>query len=154
MGLYLTDGELEKVVTKTVKTTLNELQGEFSRDNQIRNLKNRNNQLEKNNESLKNKIKNLREGRKSTKTPVSKSTRHDVFMRDDYRCCECGATNQQTRLTIDHIIPRALGGTNDIDNLQTLCEECNTQKGTSIWKGGDRGVPAKAKMRSIGVREE
>ncbi len=31
--------------------------------------------------------------------------------------------------TIDHVIPRSLGGTNKEDNLQLLCKECNEEKG-------------------------
>jgi len=38
-------------------------------------------------------------------------------------------------LTRDHIIPKALGGTNGLDNSQTLCEVCNTKKGASLpWE--------------------
>ena len=47
-----------------------------------------------------------------------------------YRCRECGATNKQTRLHVDYILPVAKGGTNDLNNLQTLCEECNSAKYT------------------------
>lgn len=46
----------------------------------------------------------------------------------------CGATNKETTLEIDHIIPVAKGGTNDISNLQTLCKECNRAKSATIWK--------------------
>ena len=31
--------------------------------------------------------------------------RHEVFKRDNYRCRECGATNKETTLEIDHIVP-------------------------------------------------
>lgn len=56
--------------------------------------------------------------------------RHEIFQRDGYRCRECGATNKQTRLHVNHIKPVVMGGTNDINNLQTLREECNRAKYT------------------------
>ena len=62
--------------------------------------------------------------------------RHKVFERDGYRCRECGATNKETTLHVDHIKPVAKGGTNDINNLQTLCEKCNLSKHTDEWVGG------------------
>ncbi|NET87405.1 MAG: HNH endonuclease [Kamptonema sp. SIO1D9] len=51
-----------------------------------------------------------------------------VFARDNYCCQSCGKTSQQTILNIDHIIPLAKGGSNDISNLQTLCCSCNQKK--------------------------
>jgi hypothetical protein len=48
-----------------------------------------------------------------------------VFRRDGLRCCCCGATK---RLEIDHIVPVYLGGSSDIDQLQTLCRACNSDK--------------------------
>ena len=41
-------------------------------------------------------------------------------------CSICYVT---TNLTVDHIIPRSRGGTNDPDNLQVLCRSCNSRKG-------------------------
>jgi len=43
-------------------------------------------------------------------------------------CAYCGA--KDTPLQIEHIHPRAKGGTNRISNLTLACEKCNTAKGT------------------------
>ena len=67
---------------------------------------------------------------------IPRKLRHLVFERDRYRCRECGATNKQTQLHVDHIKPVSKGGTNDLDNLQTLCEKCNMAKYTDEWIGG------------------
>ena len=55
--------------------------------------------------------------------------RYRVFQRDDYRCVCCGrrAQNELT-LHVDHIVPVSRGGPNSIENLQTLCDECNQGK--------------------------
>src|SRR5262249_19346872 len=51
-----------------------------------------------------------------------------VKARDGYRCLSCGEDTKQ-RLEIDHVAPSYLGGTNALDNLQTLCRVCNNHKG-------------------------
>jgi hypothetical protein len=53
-------------------------------------------------------------------------TRNAVFLRDKFVCVLCG---KDENLSIDHIKPVKLGGTNDLDNLQTLCLPCNLKKG-------------------------
>ena len=35
-------------------------------------------------------------------------------------------------LTLDHLIPRCIGGTNAIKNMQVMCQKCNGLKGSSI----------------------
>ena len=72
--------------------------------------------------------------------PIPRKLRHEVFKRDGYRCRECGASKDETSLEIDHIVPVARGGTNNIDNLQTLCRECNRMKHTDEWVGGEESV--------------
>lgn len=52
--------------------------------------------------------------------------RKTVFSRDNWKCKRCEGT---VELSIDHIKPVKLGGSNDISNLQTLCRPCNSRKG-------------------------
>lgn len=54
-----------------------------------------------------------------------------VYRRDGYACVLCGA-DDVTRLTIDHRIPVALGGTIEPSNLRTLCKSCNSAKGARL----------------------
>ncbi|MGP3950184.1 HNH endonuclease [Streptomyces sp. 7N604] len=46
------------------------------------------------------------------------------------RCAQCGRTplDHQIVLVVDHKIPRDWGGTDNVENLQPLCEECNSGK--------------------------
>lgn len=56
------------------------------------------------------------------------SLRSWVINRDDHKCVRCGARSD---LHVDHIVPVSEGGHPfDVDNLQTLCQDCNLSKGT------------------------
>lgn len=68
--------------------------------------------------------------------PISSSLRHEVFKKDNYKCIECGITNKEKPLCIDHIIPKSKGGNDELNNLQTLCFECNLAKSNRNWVGG------------------
>ena len=57
---------------------------------------------------------------------IPKSVREEVFKRDNYCCVKCGSTKN---LEVDHDESLANGGTDHIDNLQTLCRDCNRRKG-------------------------
>lgn len=48
--------------------------------------------------------------------------------RFDMKCAKC---REAKPLTIDHIVPLAKGGRNDITNIQPLCITCNQRKGVS-----------------------
>lgn len=52
-----------------------------------------------------------------------------ILERDAYRCKNC---NSFKNLHVDHIIPVCEGGTNDFENLQTLCATCNLKKGRKL----------------------
>jgi hypothetical protein len=60
--------------------------------------------------------------RKYRKRKTSKNTRQLVLQRDGHRCTVCGKTSS---LHVHHIMYRALGGTDDLQNLTTLCGECH-----------------------------
>ncbi|MCL5099991.1 MAG: HNH endonuclease [Candidatus Marsarchaeota archaeon] len=61
--------------------------------------------------------------------------RFDVFRRDNFTCQYCGRKPPEVELEVDHVIPRALGGSNDISNLKTACRECNRGKGKKPLNG-------------------
>jgi 5-methylcytosine-specific restriction endonuclease McrA len=66
--------------------------------------------------------------------PIPKRQR--IFVRDGFTCRYCGydmtlhyAYPHLQILTIDHVVPRYAGGTNDEGNLVTCCRRCNGRKG-------------------------
>lgn len=59
---------------------------------------------------------------------LSKRVRFEVFKRDGFTCQYCGAHPPGVVLECDHIVPVALGGSNDDDNLITACFDCNRGK--------------------------
>jgi len=54
--------------------------------------------------------------------------RWEVFERDNYTCQYCGQCAPNVKLEVDHVIPVADGGSNDMDNLRTSCYACNRGK--------------------------
>jgi len=59
---------------------------------------------------------------------ITTAKRNRIYTRDGHRCVLCGATEN---LTLDHIKPKALKGTNHDANLQTMCATCNNAKGAN-----------------------
>lgn len=59
-----------------------------------------------------------------------------ALMRAGYQMANACELCQSTQsLVIDHIIPLAQGGTNDLSNLRTLCQSCNAKE---AWKYRER----------------
>ena len=54
-------------------------------------------------------------------------SKREILRRDDYTCQYCG--RRSSMLTLDHIIPRHLGGPHSWNNLVAACATCNRQKG-------------------------
>ena len=59
--------------------------------------------------------------------PHVKLSKREIFRRDEFRCQYCG--EEHPRLTVDHIVPRRLGGAYSWDNLVAACPTCNRHKG-------------------------
>ncbi|MCW5876993.1 MAG: HNH endonuclease [Anaerolineales bacterium] len=59
--------------------------------------------------------------------PQVKLNKQEIFRRDHYTCQYCGGRSDD--LTLDHIIPRRLGGRHSWQNLVTACRACNHAKG-------------------------
>ncbi|MEW6649340.1 MAG: HNH endonuclease [Chloroflexota bacterium] len=59
--------------------------------------------------------------------PKVKLARREIFRRDNYTCQYCGKRSGE--LTVDHILPRHLGGQHTWTNVVTACAQCNHRKG-------------------------
>ncbi|QRY48127.1 HNH endonuclease [Mycolicibacterium boenickei] len=68
---------------------------------------------------------------------VSKRLRFEILRRDNHTCRYCGRSAPEVKLTIDHVVPETLGGSDDPDNLVAACADCNS---------GKSSVPADAHM--------
>lgn len=60
--------------------------------------------------------------------PISKRLRYEVLRRDNHTCQYCGGESPDVKLTVDHVIPVALGGGDEPSNLVAACKDCNTGK--------------------------
>ena len=58
-----------------------------------------------------------------------KFTRANLYARDGYRCQYCGQKHSSSSLTYDHVIPVAMGGQKNWENIVTCCVSCNRRKG-------------------------
>lgn len=65
----------------------------------------------------------------SSRGSIPEDVKHYVWTRDQGRCRSCGSA---TELQFDHVIPIAMGGSSQAENLQILCGPCNRRKGASI----------------------
>lgn len=63
---------------------------------------------------------------------VTKRTRFEVLRRDGHRCRYCGRNvDDGATLTVDHVVPTALGGSDDPSNLVAACRDCNAGKAST-----------------------
>lgn len=65
---------------------------------------------------------------------IPNETRRAVYRRDGYRCALCDCTQY---LQIHHAIPRGHGGSDEPENLITLCSKCHAGcHGLDLYNGG------------------
>ena len=69
--------------------------------------------------------------RRKTSRDINLRLRFKVLQRDNFKCCTCGASpakDPSVKLHVDHIVPWSKGGETVMNNLQTLCSNCNLGK--------------------------
>ena len=57
-------------------------------------------------------------------------TRKNIIKRDRHTCQYCG--DRKGPLTVDHVIPKRLGGKDHWENLVCACARCNNKKGDRL----------------------
>jgi hypothetical protein len=62
---------------------------------------------------------------------VSKRLRYEILRRDNHTCRYCGGSAPDVVLTVNHVVPTALGGSDDPSNLVAACKDCNAGKTSS-----------------------
>lgn len=67
--------------------------------------------------------------------------RRNIFIRDDQTCQYCGSRLKSEKITIDHIVPKSMGGRTSFDNCVIACSGCNTRKANR--------TPAEAGMKLL-----
>lgn len=72
--------------------------------------------------------------------------RRRLWAEQGERCFYCAAALHLEAVTLDHYIPRAYGGTDNISNLRAACGACNGAKG----KGMPEGITAEQLFRLCG----
>jgi 5-methylcytosine-specific restriction endonuclease McrA len=70
----------------------------------------------------------LRKHLSRTKNDV-KFSRHNVYLRDGFRCQYCGERFESRELTYDHVTPRSKGGLTNWTNIVAACRHDNGRKG-------------------------
>ena len=110
---------LQKLVRGFIKESIEEINSSKSTKNRVKKSE---------------KKKSQSKAKKKRSRYISSTVRYTVLHRDNFRCVACGITSKNVELQVDHIIPFSKGGSNNIDNLQTLCVDCNRGKSDRIFK--------------------
>ena len=59
---------------------------------------------------------------------TNKNWRKEIWAKSNGLCAHCGRRPQENEKTVDHVIPKILGGGNDPRNLMPLCRHCNSSR--------------------------
>lgn len=61
-----------------------------------------------------------------------RTRKFQILVAADFTCAYCGARPGSERLHVDHLVPVAKGGSDNLENLCCACDTCNTRKSDSI----------------------
>lgn len=84
---------------------------------------------------LEQKYDSLQPTFKIDPNSITPKMRDFIFSRDKWTCSICKHKNRGDNdivLNVDHIIPKSKGGSNNYENLRTLCYKCNIKKSNKI----------------------
>lgn len=65
-----------------------------------------------------------------TSSEAKRKWRQSIKDKWNYQCAYCGS---KENLTLDHIIPRSKGGSDNLTNVLCACKKCNNDKGHQMW---------------------
>ena len=97
--------------------------------------------------------------RRATEVRFSK---HNVLLRDQYKCLYCETNVNNVSVTLDHVIPVSRGGKTNWTNIVTSCRNCNTRKGNRLdmkpiykpYKPGYYELVRKRKQLPFNIRHD
>jgi 5-methylcytosine-specific restriction endonuclease McrA len=81
-----------------------------------------------------------------------KFNRRNIYARDRNMCQYCGKRHPSSELSLDHIIPRSMGGKSTWDNIVCACTRCNVKKGGRTPKQAHMSLvkkPAKPRRNPV-----
>jgi 5-methylcytosine-specific restriction endonuclease McrA len=85
--------------------------------------------------------------------PTISFNKKNILKRDTHTCQYCGR-NGGERMTIDHVIPKSLGGRTVWENVVSACRACNLKKGNkSLGEAGMRLLRHPIRPRSLSYLE-
>ena len=79
--------------------------------------------------------------------PNYRTHKHTLYGKQEGICTGCLVMFPFRNMTIDHIVPQSKGGSDRFDNLQLLCNACNSMKGT---KSQEQFI---AELKASGLRD-
>jgi ATP-dependent DNA helicase RecQ len=65
-------------------------------------------------------------------------TRRLVLARDEYKCVSCSAKVKSRDADVHHLLPRSMGGSDEVSNLVTLCYGCHAAHHPNLAGGMGR----------------
>jgi 5-methylcytosine-specific restriction endonuclease McrA len=72
-------------------------------------------------------------------------TKKNVLLRDDYRCQYCGCKGNDP-MTVDHVVPKSIGGPSTWENLVCACLTCNNRKNNRTPNDANMHLTRKPRM--------
>jgi len=93
--------------------------------------------------------------RKVEVSEFSAEQKEAIFKRDNFKCVVCGrGTKDGAEICADHIRPKDKGGTNTIENGQTLCMEHNLMKKNYSQTEAGKRYFIKLYEQAVAIRDQ